>query len=288
MTGAEKIVQALNGRWWGNFGLVQCVCHKDGATPALKISDAPKKTGGIDVICFAKCDWRDVKAELARLGLLDDSPPSDSITQEPQTPAIRSAAAARIWRSTSSDYRLVETYLRGRSITVPIPATLHYLASMKHKPSGRLFPAMVAAVTVWPSRQVTAVHRTYLTAGGTKAPVEPAKMSLGPCARGAVRLAPASSELGIAEGIETALSAMQMTGVPTWATLSTSGMCKVVLPAEAQNVVIFGDHDANGAGQAAAEALAARLKREGREVRISYPPTSLKDFNDALQAGATW
>jgi hypothetical protein len=30
------------------------------------------------------------------------------------------------------------------------------------------------------------------------------------------------------------------------------------------------------------------MVHEGRKVRIAYPPGGLKDWNDALRAGATW
>ena len=67
------------------------------------------------------------------------------------------------------------------------------------------------------------VHRTWLRPDGSgKAAVAPQKAMLGRCAGGAVRLAPASDAVQIAEGIETALAVLVATGVPTWAALSTS------------------------------------------------------------------
>jgi putative DNA primase/helicase len=39
-----------------------------------------------------------------------------------------------------------------------------------------------------------------------------------------VRLAEASDELGISEGIESGLSVQQATGLPVWAALSTGGL----------------------------------------------------------------
>ena len=72
---------------------------------------------------------------------------------------------------------------------------------------------MVAAVQA-PDRTIAAIHRTYLLPGGTgKAQVSKPKMALGPLGSGAVRLAKAGPVLGLGEGIETALSAMQLFGV---------------------------------------------------------------------------
>jgi phage/plasmid primase-like uncharacterized protein len=142
---------------------------------------------------------------------------------------------------------------------------------------------MVGAVTVVPSRKLVAIHRTFLIPGGSgKAPVQPAKKSLGPVAGGAVRLAAAGPVLAITEGIETGLSVMQATGIPTWAALSASGLEALILPPLpiAAEVVIFADNDVNGRGQKAAETLARRASAEGRRVRIELPPTPGTDFND--------
>ncbi|MHC4067874.1 MAG: toprim domain-containing protein, partial [Planctomycetota bacterium] len=105
------------------------------------------------------------------------------------------------------------------------------------------------------------------------------KMMLGPCAQGAVRLAPAGDELVLTEGIETALSILQATGKPTWACLSTSGLKTVILPPEVATVTIAADGDEPGLK--AAEKAAARFCHEGREVKIARPPAGY-DFNDLL------
>ena len=50
----------------------------------------------------------------------------------------------------------------------------------------------------------------------------------------------------------------------------------------AATVVILADHDANGAGEHAARAAAARWLAEGRRVRIALPPEPGTDFADLL------
>ncbi len=67
---AQELTRALGGRWHGSYGMAQCPTHDDGRTPALKVSDDNRKDDGIDLHCFAGCDWRDVKAELQERGLL--------------------------------------------------------------------------------------------------------------------------------------------------------------------------------------------------------------------------
>ena len=108
-------------------------------------------------------------------------------------------------------------------------------------------------------------------------------MMLGPCRGGAVRLAPAGNVLMVGEGIETCLAAMQATGHPAWAALSTSGLSTLDLPHDVRDVIVFADGD--DAGEAAARGAALRWKREGRRVRIAHPPQGM-DFNDMLLGSA--
>ena len=100
-------------------------------------------------------------------------------------------------------------------------------------------------------------------------------MMLGKTGGGAVRLAPLgeSGVLALCEGIETGLAVMTACpGLAVWATLSTSGLEQVQLPAQAKRIIILADHDASGAGLRAAETTARRLRAEGREVAIALPP----------------
>jgi hypothetical protein len=61
---AHSLTIALGGRWNGRYGMACCPVHAD-RTPSLKISDDPGKSDGIDLVCFAGCEWREVKAALA-------------------------------------------------------------------------------------------------------------------------------------------------------------------------------------------------------------------------------
>ncbi len=143
-----------------------------------------------------------------------------------------------------------------------------------------MLPALVAAITIWPGRNVVGVHRTFLRADGKgKAPVTNPKMRIGRCGGGAVRLAPDGPELVLSEGIETGLSVQQATNKPVWATLSTSGLRSVILPPEVETVIIAADADEPG--EEAAQAAARRFIAEGRTVKIARAPRGM-DFNDLL------
>ena len=139
---------------------------------------------------------------------------------------------------------------------------------------------MVALVTNGASGTPIAIHRTFLARNGVeKAPVDPQKMMFGPCRGGAVRLADPSDMLMVGEGIETCLAAMQATGNPAWAALSTSGLRALDLPGDVRDVIVLADGD--DPGEAAARDCTWRWKREGRRVRIARPPHGM-DFNDLL------
>ena len=102
---------------------------------------------------------------------------------------------------------------------------------------------------------------------------------------GAVCLASAGEKLVIAEGIESADSAMQMAGIPSWAALCAEGIARLILPPLplATEVIIAADNDANGTGQRAACAAAQCWLAEGRRVRIATPPIPGSDWNDVLR-----
>jgi hypothetical protein len=108
-------------------------------------------------------------------------------------------------------------------------------------------------------------------------------MTLGPIAGGAIQLAPIGPDgrLAVAEGIESSLSYMMMTGTPTWSAICAPGIESLVLPPEVREVTIARDSDPRGVK--AADRAAQRWLREGRKVSIAKPPAGL-DFNDILMA----
>jgi hypothetical protein len=196
----------------------------------------------------------------------------------------RTAAALALWRTTvPAAGTPVAAYLASRGLTIPPPATLRFHRAMKH-PAGGVWPAMIALVTTGKENAPVGVHRTFLAANGWgKAPVVPQKMMLGPCRGGAVRLGEhAGGSLLVGEGIETCLAAMQATGRPAWAALSTSGLQSLDLPDTVEEIVVLADGDQPG--DTAARAAACRWRDGGRRARIARPPAGM-DFNDLLLAG---
>jgi putative DNA primase/helicase len=128
------------------------------------------------------------------------------------------------------------------------------------------------------------IHRTFLLDDGSaKAP--PGKKMLGPVAGGSVRLFAMAEDgrLGIAEGIETALAAHRIFGLPVWAGLSADGVRRWQWPDGVGHVTIFAD--AGDVGRQAAATLADRLNVAGIANRIVFPLHG-DDFNSDLQHGA--
>ena len=127
------------------------------------------------------------------------------------------------------------------------------------------------------------MHRTYLAQDGSgKAPVEKPRKVVSKHGKSPhIRLTAMASTMGIAEGIETAIAAMKLFKVPTWSVLSTYGIETFEPPPELQRLIIFGDHDLNGAGQKAAYTLQNRLAGQIMvEVKIPEAPG---DWNDELR-----
>jgi putative DNA primase/helicase len=283
---AEAVAKALGGRKAGAVWMARCPAHDDRA-PSLAIADA--KNGKVLVRCHAGCDQRDVIAALHARGAWPDTGRGTrqflrKAGRQPAKPVCdalkRTEAALAIWRaSRPAEGTPVETYLRSRGLTIPVPPSLRFQAGLEH-PSGGVWPAMVALVTDGGAGNPIGIHRTFLDRDGNrKAPIEPAKMMLGPCRGGTVRLAQPGEALMVGEGIETCLAAMQATAQAAWAALSTSGLRNLDLPREVRDVIVLADGD--DPGEAAAQDCAWSWKREGRRVRIARPPQGM-DFNDLL------
>lgn len=139
------------------------------------------------------------------------------------------------------------------------------------------FPGLTALVRDHSGIPV-AIHRTFLTKTGEKLRLEGHKSSRKqtPAVSNSkgriVRLAPPiDGVLGLAEGLETALSVIQATQVPVWSCLTASLMSRFVPPKGVHTLMIFIDIDRSGAGQKAAIGLAERLAIKGIRVIPMVP-----------------
>jgi len=264
---AKQIGIALRGRRNGNGWLVRCPCPNHGKgrgdrNPSLSIEDG--NDGRLLLYCFAGCDFEEIIDELDRRGLTDDG------RQEPRsvsvTPHHPNADAVMIWRAAEKQHHALDEYLDRRGINLR-PPTLRYRLDRRE---------MIAAIQS-PDGSVIAIQRTRLNSNGEKIERLTSPGGLG---AGCVRLGPAAAVMGIAEGVETALSAMQMTGMTVWASLGAARLDKIWLPPIVKEVHIFGDDDE--AGRKASDRAALAHANERRTVVPRFPPNGLKDYNDLL------
>lgn len=204
---------------------------------------------------------------------------------------------ANVWRETvEAEGSPVATYLRGRGVAGPIPPALRFhpaapLSYPWNAPEGRepqTAPSMVAIATGEDGKAAAGLHITALTADGSgKAPMRNARRMFGELGGAVVVLAPFPGEgetLAIAEGIETALSYRDLSGAPTWAALSTSGLRRFMPPQGLKLLIVAADRDDGGEGVEAAKACAERASRRCSTI-IQAAPEGL-DWNDVLQGKA--
>lgn len=214
--------------------------------------------------------------------------------------AIRDGIA-KFWNATQAfdedSSVLMRTYLTGRGIklTKDVAADLRFIPKARYQdPTMKAqLPAMVAAVRN-PAGDIVSLHRTFLNEQGEKARVlTPKKLTTlasdTTLNGAAIRLGEPGEILGVAEGIETALSVYTATGLPTWSTICANGMEHFVPPAGVKVVLIWADKDRSETGAKAAKVLARRLREEGILGVIlmieKAIPTEAKglDWNDILR-----
>lgn len=186
----------------------------------------------------------------------------------------------------------VSLYLRRRGLAGPVPACLRLHPSLTYWDGGDrgTWPAMIAPL-IRRDGVVLALHRTYLTAAGDKAPVPTVKKltgAAGPLAGACIPLHDAQhGVIGIAEGIETAQAAHLASGLPTVAAYCAGNLSAYVWPPSVNRIVVFADADP--AGAAAAQTLKARAVRARLSVAIMTPSTPGVDWCDvwALRGAVT-
>jgi putative DNA primase/helicase len=228
-----------------------------------------------------------------------------------------SAASSKLRGSEKVDFILsrcrpiagtvVEAYLRFRGCAVPKEGALRYLPASEKYP----WPAMVGIVTDFATHERLTLHITSLAKDGRgKAPLERPRNLLKDHEKrcGVIRLTPdadVEERLGLAEGIETALTITAALGktahwLPTWSAIDAGNLRRLPVLGGIRQLTIFIDRDppkfeerggrmvnVGEAGQRAGYELAARWRQAKRQVFIASPPASAgpkADWNDVGQA----
>lgn len=230
--------------------------------------------------------FRDVASQIDQLlGHVKVDPVAPRMTDHD-----RRTMLAEAWRATQpiQPGDLAHRYLESRCIEELIyPKALRFAPKMRDGEGG-IRPCMVAMVGVYGAGKFSSMHRTFLKPDGSgKAEMEsPRKLMAGELPEGAcVALSDYhGGPLGIAEGIETAMSASAMYEMPVWSAINSSLLAKWIPPQGCDDVAIFGDRDRKFGGEAAAYTLAHRLAVKGINVTVHIPDQVGEDFNDIHMA----
>jgi putative DNA primase/helicase len=146
-------------------------------------------------------------------------------------------------------------------------------------------PTMLALIRNSKGEPVS-IHRTYLKYDPDGRTLTSKKImpSMETIVGGAIRLGEPEKELCLAEGIETALAAWQITGVPAWATISAHGLKSIKsIPRHVERVIVCADNDKSFTGQAAAFAEANYLRNKMQiQAEVWMPTLDEMDMLDFL------
>lgn len=236
------------------------------------------------IMLHQRCNFPEViKMVESVIGSARIEPPRDRICED----AARERAN-RMWRECQPIGEIVTRYLASRRLDGRTWQGLRSHPALEYGREGPTYPAMVAMVHDAAGKPAT-LHRTYLRADGTgKADVPaPRRTSHGlTIPKGAaIRLAAVETRMGIAEGIETAMAATILFGLPVWCALNAGNLSAWNPPDGIDEVVIFADKDRNFVGQSAAYHLAERLAKRGLKISVKCPIISGSDWADVLALG---
>jgi hypothetical protein len=192
-------------------------------------------------------------------------------------------AALALWRQARPiDGSLAARYLAAREISGSWDALRFHPRVPLGRGTGAIWrPALLSGVS--DDDGFCAVQRSFLDPSGLSlaTDIDPARRMLGVPRKGAVRLARPRHCLGLAEGIESALSAMLRFKIAVWATTGAERLDHISIPDCISTLVLFPDNDLAGR-RSEARAFAA-YARDGRRILTRPPPTGFSDWNDVAQ-----
>ncbi len=277
MDTANELIAALGGNQ--KTGMCRCPAHDD-RTPSLSVKDGRKR---VVFHCHAGCSKTTILEALQQRGLWPKSRKRVRIHNSQKVDTARNRTVSELLTAMKNSNERPRKYLQGRGVK-RAPKALKLLgAGAMSSATGTPLPAMIARITDGEGRSIGA-HVTYLTTDATGKAADRTgipRRIFGKVAGGiAILEAPKLEKpFVIGEGVETTLSAMQISGFPGGAALTANNMAKLH-PPKAASYVIAADNDSSG--RKAAAALAERLRFEGYEVSIALPPSEGEDWNDVV------
>lgn len=215
---------------------------------------------------------------------------------DPSIPERKRERLRSTWRETvpldHKQAHAVCAYLRSRALGEVLrdaPRVLRAHPALEYWDGSRMlgrYPAMVALFHDAAGAPIT-LHCTYLRPDGcAKASVPSPKKILGVALRGATKggaihlYEQQAGILGVAEGIESALSLYLIQKVPTWASFCADNLVRVQLPHNLRELHIGVDLDESGKGEQVAVSLAKRVHQRSPHIRIFIVRPELDGFGD--------
>lgn len=279
---ATSLARRLGGFPVGAGYMCRCPAHAD-QSPSLSI-----RIGATALLfkCFAGCDTLDVLRELRTIDLraFETVPGSDAEKSNAARQEWLRERARDLWdQGRPVEGSIAETYLQSRGLRLPAGGLrFHPRTPLGPKHSAIYRPALLAGLHE--ARRLVAVQRGFFGEGEARlaADLGNPRRLLGRPHGGAVILSPPSEVLGLAEGVETAISASILLGLPVWATLGSERLAHIRIPETVTRLLILPDNDR--AGRIGARRAMAAYAREGRTVETLWPPQPFNDWNDVLRA----
>jgi putative DNA primase/helicase len=276
-----SLARRLGGDWRAGGAMCRCPAHGD-HTPSLSIRVGDK---ALLFKCFAGCDRRDVIRAIARLdkGALTCAAEAERSCRTSISSQRSRDIAVNIWaESIPIRGTHAADYLARRGLSSLSPAVRFHPRTALGRGRHVVFrPALIGAVH--DAGRLVAIQRTFLDPHIPRRArdlANPRRM-LGHPMAGAVVLAPATHCLGLAEGIETALSAMIILGIPVWATLGNERFRRIAVPEGVSHLVLLPDNDRGG--RSGAKRASAALGRADLHIETIWPPNGFNDWNDVLR-----
>ena len=303
----RSIAHALGGDVVGR----QVMCPGPGHSSkdrSLSVALASDPRLVVVVRSYAGDDWQACRDYVcARLGITSDCDPNAPVSavarmqarersrlaeiEREQDEARRTVRALALWDAAIDPHGTpVESYLASRGVPLPDEAAN---VAIRFHPScpfaGQRVSAMLCLARDMVTDEPKAMHRTALNADGAAVEIEGHKrLSLGPVGGCAIKITPHANvglEIGVGEGLETALSLRPVAGpqLAIWSLLSAGNLERLPLLPGVRKVWIAVDHDP--AGLKASKALARTWRSAGREAARVIPNTPKLDLNDLLLGG---
>jgi hypothetical protein len=295
MIAAAELAQALGGEIVMVRGEEQILAPGPGHSPgdrSLSVRFGPR---GLVVHSFADDDLKATRVHLRKIcGRGTRTTKWTAPRARPLATPKPDVNALWVWKESEDprpNSRVIRYLENHRGVALPdCAANTAVRSHVRCRFRWEVVHAMVCLVRNIATDQPQAIHRTALSwhdrnysVGGDK------RLALGPTSGGAIKFTPhemVGEELGVAEGVETALSLLLLDHGPgaVWSLLNAGNLAGFPVLAGVRRLVIAVDYDP--AGERAAEACAARWTKAGKEVVLHRATTPGEDLNDVIRKGS--